>query len=290
MDGQQRLNTIVEFFENEFELSGLEIWPALNGRRFSALPALVKRGLERSKISAIVLVSDSGDDYDSDTDLRAQVFDRINSGGERLNAQELRNSLYHGPFNELLIELASWRPFTDVWGIPPHDEEVDEDGRESEKLKKNNLYKRMLDAEIVLRYFAFRKDEYLKGSVSNILTQAMKRHRNVDESKRRKMRHTYKKVFKGCVEIFGENCFRIQGTDEKYRLSRPLYDAQMVAVFRNRSQIDELVKEKASIRDAMKTLANPESGFYPLIVGRANTADSIRQRIELVEDVLKDHL
>jgi hypothetical protein len=31
MDGQQRLNTIVEFYENRFKLSGLEKWPELNG-------------------------------------------------------------------------------------------------------------------------------------------------------------------------------------------------------------------------------------------------------------------
>ena len=37
MDGQQRLNTVVEYFSNEFDLESLAIWPDLNGRNFSRL-------------------------------------------------------------------------------------------------------------------------------------------------------------------------------------------------------------------------------------------------------------
>ncbi|MEC5293194.1 DUF262 domain-containing protein [Aurantimonas sp. C2-6-R+9] len=46
MDGQQRLNAISEFWAGSFELEGLKIWAALNGRTYAQLPPLVRRGLE----------------------------------------------------------------------------------------------------------------------------------------------------------------------------------------------------------------------------------------------------
>lgn len=136
MDGQQRLNAIVDYLQGRFELKGLQIWPALNGRVFASLPPQIRKGLERAKISAITLMSDSTDATVNSLDLRAQVFERLNTGGERLNPQELRNSLYSGSFNKLLISLSKERAFTDAWEIPNHEEHTRVDGSPSEELKK----------------------------------------------------------------------------------------------------------------------------------------------------------
>jgi hypothetical protein len=38
MDGQQRLNSIVEFYSNRLKLSGLEEWDGLNGKTYADLP------------------------------------------------------------------------------------------------------------------------------------------------------------------------------------------------------------------------------------------------------------
>ena len=35
MDGQQRITTIRDFYENNFKLKGLEQWPELNGRQYN---------------------------------------------------------------------------------------------------------------------------------------------------------------------------------------------------------------------------------------------------------------
>ncbi len=169
MDGQQRLNAIAEFIGGHFALEGLEIWPALNDRSYGTLPPLVRRGLDRAKISAITLMSDNGSGLENSLDLRAQVFERLNTGGEQLNQQELRNSLYSGDFNNLLIELSRIRAFTDAWEIPNHDENTRADGTPSAVLAANTLYKRMTDVEIVLRFFAFREAKKLSGSVRSML-------------------------------------------------------------------------------------------------------------------------
>jgi hypothetical protein len=46
MDGQQRLNAILEFYENNLKLTGLETWSSLNGMTYKQCPPRIKSGLE----------------------------------------------------------------------------------------------------------------------------------------------------------------------------------------------------------------------------------------------------
>ncbi|WP_379551044.1 DUF262 domain-containing protein [Qipengyuania sp. DGS5-3] len=288
MDGQQRLNTISEFLSNEFELKGLLIWDSLNGRQFSKLPPLIRGSLERAKISAITLVSDPVSHNDPNIDLRAQVFDRLNTGGEKLNHQELRNSLYSGPFNKMIRDLAGNREFTEAWGIPAHSDNINSAGEESENLTNNNLYKRMIDCEIVLRFFAFRDESKVSGSVRSMLDRCMKENRNADDAKIESLGDRFVSSIKLARNIFGENAFRIFENGKATKLSRPLFDAQMIALDKNLAHEARLIERRDMLATKMMELTNPESDSYPLIVGRANTADSIKARIKLMSDIVRD--
>lgn len=284
MDGQQRLNAIAEYFSGNFALEGLDIWPALNGRNYSALPPMVRRGLERAKISAITLMSDSASPAEDSLDLRAQVFERLNTGGERLNAQELRNSLYSGEFNKLLIELARSRVFTDAWEIPNHEENTRADGTPSTDLASNTLFKRMDDVEIVLRFFAFKDLDKISGSVRSMLDGTMKRLRHPSEGDLDTLRNEFVETLALAKDVFGSNLFRLPATDKKPgKISRPLYDSQMVAMFRLRNRRDALLQQRELIQSTVLAMAAVEADTYDLMVGRGNTAKAIRERIEAVE-------
>jgi len=41
MDGRQRLNTLMEFYADKFELKGLQYWTELHGKTYSKLPSKV---------------------------------------------------------------------------------------------------------------------------------------------------------------------------------------------------------------------------------------------------------
>lgn len=153
MDGLQRLSTIQDFLNDDLKLSSLEYWTELNGKRFSELPNILQRGLLRRTISAIVLLAESSRQADDD-DIRMILFKRLNTGGIQLNPQELRNALYPGNFNDMLIRVSESDLFRDVWGIPKYDES--ENTNPSKELMENSLYKTMGDCEIVLRFFAIR--------------------------------------------------------------------------------------------------------------------------------------
>ena len=151
MDGQQRVSAILEYFENQFQLRGLEILNSLQGKRFHELPKEIRAGLERRSLPAIILLKESTPSQESTVQLRRYVFERLNTGGVRLNAQEVRNSVYTGPFNDLLLGLSRHDLFTMMWDIPHL--EPNEGTAPSAKLRKNALYRQMRDAELVLRVF-----------------------------------------------------------------------------------------------------------------------------------------
>ena len=184
MDGQQRLNAVVDFYENGYALKGLERWKELNGFTFKQLPETLRRGLDRRRLSATVLLVESGyKDPAQRSDIRKLVFERLNTGGQLLLPQELRNCLNAGPFNDLLIKLSRGRRFCEIFDIPPYEDNVDTEGIVSKQLSENPLYKRMIDCEIILRFFAFRTKGRCVVPCAQCSTTAWKRTQALRRSK-----------------------------------------------------------------------------------------------------------
>ncbi len=280
MDGQQRLNAIVEFYDNQLPLSGLEKWTVLHGRRYADCPPTIQKGLDRRRISAVVLLAESAQTGKGKEDIRRLVFQRLNTGGLSLKPQELRNSLYSGPFNDLLIELAGNRLFDEIWEIPPYEDHM-RGTHIGSQLAENLLFKRMTDCEIVLRFFAFRNKERIKGSVRSILDNCMEDHRNIDNVTRDKWRAEFVERLKLAKAVFGADTFRIEDEEGYKATSQPLYDAVMVAVDRLYSRRGELLRGRAQIANKLRTRLKNEK-FYELITGRPNTADSVKSRLDAV--------
>jgi hypothetical protein len=282
MDGQQRLSSVLSFYENRLKLTGLEHWPELNGKHYSDLPVKVQRGVDRRRISAVVLQSNSlGANHD---ELRRIVFERLNTGGQKLNAQELRNCVYASPFASMLVELAGYAPFNDLLDIPRYEDHFI-NGQVSGELSQNLLFKRMIDCEFVLRYFSFREKKNIKGSVKKILDRCMDSYRLLGENELDGLRGDFQSRIDLAKELLGEDAFHlIDPNGNKGSLSQPYYDAIIVACDRRFSDRIALLKKKAALKKALiKATSNPDA--YELIVGRANTADAIRRRLDFVEKV-----
>lgn len=291
MDGQQRLNAIREFMNNEFRLSSLEVlWP-LNGLRYSACPPRIKRGLDRAVVSAIVLLLESDVDTASSvrkTDIRRFIFERLNTGGTRLNAQELRNAIYPGVFNDLIIQIARNKMFTEIWGIPEYIESDPNEYYENPKRQKNTLYSTMLDCQIVLRFFALRKDEEIRGSMKGILDRCMERNIEISQEAAQRLRTRYLSRLELANELFKGKPFALPPDPKgKVRLSVALYDAVMVALDRLWSKRALLLENAAAVRKGMTSLLRDESQAS-LLTGQGNTAQSIKERIALIEKTLRD--
>lgn len=287
MDGQQRLNTIVDFYTNRFKLTGLTEWPELNGRSYLDCPPTIRRGLDRRRISAIVLLAENLMLEKKDFNVRRTVFERLNTGGQNLNAQELRNSLYSGPFNSLLLELAGHDLFDDIWKIPRYSDNIRADHISSE-LSKNPLFKRMRDVEIVLRFFSFRIKSNIRGSVKAILDRCMLKYSEISKEQIDELRDIFVTRLETCHSIFGDRTFRLDASKND-DLSIPLYDAEMVAVDRLFEKRENLISRNSQIVSALYTGLQDEN-TYDLIVAKPNTADAIKQRLNKVEEILLGEL
>lgn len=299
MDGQQRLNTIVEFYSNRFKLSGLEEWAGLNGRTYSELPSRLQKGLDRRRISATVLMADSPLAKERVTALRRVVFERLNTGGQSLNAQELRNCLFAGGFNDLIVSLSKNRLFNEMWGIPPYEDNATGDVISSE-LSANNLFKRMGDCEIVLRFFAFLDSVRIKGAIRKILDRSMEAYSEPwSEARREELEQRFLSRLDLVHKVLGKNAFKIttkkwatktESFVTKDKHSPPLFDALMITMDRLYLDGEKLVPRGKEIAKEFRNRLEQDETFYALIVGRANTADSVKKRITMVEQLFRQYV
>ena len=288
MDGQQRLNTIVDFYSNRFRLRGLKTWSVLNGRNYDDCPPRIQKGIDRRRLSAVVLLAESGGKLSSTNDVRHTVFDRLNTGGQNLNAQELRNCIYSGSFNNLLVELAGTRSFNEVWEIPPYEDNI-RGGQISATLRENRYFKRMTDCELVLRFFAFRKSSRLHGAVRRILDNCMEEYRLISDEQAAPFRELFLTRLDLARELFGAHTFRIPKGGNSGKLSIPLYDATMVALDRHFDSRERLLLQQGNLHEDLLRMLDDES-VYEIITGRPNTATAIRQRQKVLRDLFNAYI
>lgn len=289
MDGQQRLNAIREFFSGSFALSGLKVLSPLNGLRYPKSPPRMKRTLDRASISAIVLLMESESEATGKSsvtlkDIRRLVFDRLNTGGMKLNAQELRNSQNPGPFNDAIVDLSRYSLFTEVFGIPAYIEKNPDDYYINPERQKNSLYNSMKDCELVLRYFALRDGENVRGSMKSMLDRAMEIQ--MDHAESAKATQEYKEQFKFLYELFYGRPFLVASkTNGRESVSAAIYDAAMVAVNRLWARRVEIYEDRESVAMRMKA-AIADADRYEVLIGRGNTAEAVRDRIDLLQSIL----
>lgn len=279
MDGRQRLETISEYLDNGFALSGLEFWRELQGKRFRDLPLTIQRGLLRRTVSAVVLLAETARG-DGDFDIRMVLFRRLNTGGIKLNPQELRNAAYPGRFNEMLKSLSRHSAFTSLWGIPSKTENEEDDPPAD--LIGNILYQSMMDCELVLRFFAIRETVLgnIKGSLRHILDRTMEEKRIFSKEDEERLSDLFVNSLSRLSNALGNGFFLLPGTK---RPSRSLYDSLTVAA--SLCNDVDLLPRSSEIRNRLND-ALSDKNKYEVLVGRGNTVEAIKERVELGKNIL----
>lgn len=290
MDGQQRLNCVREFYENGFKLQNLKQLPELNGSQYKDLDERIRRTLDRASVSSIVLLAESADGKKQSSTIRKEVFERLNTGGQKLNPQEIRNAIYPGLFNETIIALTRTEEFTAVWGIPSYTKSNKGDYYDNPKRQKNALYKTMGDCQIVLRFFALLDPSKIRGSMQRILNTCAKESMALSKEACDELATLYSECLTAAVQIRGENPFDLGSSTRKAKRSVPFQDALMCSLGRlSKADRGKLVKESAATAEAIEALITDQKN-YDLLVGRANTSEDTKLRIEALSNVLKNNL
>jgi hypothetical protein len=287
MDGQQRLNCIREFYQNSFKLSGLKQLPELNGSQRNDLDEKIRRTLDRASISAIVLLAESAENKQQSKTIRKEVFERLNTGGQKLNAQEIRNAIFAGNFNDTIIDLTRQPLFTEIWGIPPYTESSKGDYYDNPRRQKNVLYRTMGDCQIVLRFFALQDPENIKGAMQKILNNAADKGMSLSKEECTELKSHYLSCLSAAVKIRGRNPFDVVSEAATAKRSIPFQDALMCGLGRlSEAERDLILERKKQVANSLDTFTKDPKN-YETLIGRANTAEDTKDRIAKVHNILK---
>lgn len=287
MDGQQRITAISDFYNNKFKLVGLDLWPELNGMSYSELPNKIRAGLDRRSISSIVLLKESAPDEEDAIFLRQLVFERLNTGGVKLERQEIRNSLGSGELNDLLFELAKGDTFRLIWGLPGFSSEEEINHRS--EIYENAFYKKMEDLEVILRFFALRHMKNFKYGVQGFLDLYLIRSKNFKSSDIDFLRKLFNETLELAHEIYGVDLFKLYDGDKFYGTPvKGLYDSVMVSLSERLADKEKLLKAKEMIIELTKKAITQEG--LSVFTGRASTKKDLENRIELFRNLLNEAL
>lgn len=123
VDGLQRTSTIISFFgmlrsedegiknTNNWVLTAGDRINSLEGFTSATLPELFTRNIKRATCRAEIL------NWNSNYDMRFELFNRLNTGGALLTEQEIRNCIYRDisdEFNDFLIKIADNKDFRNL--------------------------------------------------------------------------------------------------------------------------------------------------------------------------------
>jgi hypothetical protein len=166
VDGLQRVSTMLSFFgilksedegiknKNKWKLIGGDRVEALAGFTYETMPELFKRSLKRATCRVEIL------NWNSNYDMRFELFNRLNTGGSPLTAQEIRNCIYRDisdEFNDFLKRIADNKDFRAL--IDLDDEQIE----------------RLYHEELALRFISLYKNiKHVKGSIAQHMTAFMK--------------------------------------------------------------------------------------------------------------------
>lgn len=287
MDGQQRITAIHDFYKNRFSLQGLDVWPELNGMKYSDLPNKIRSGLDRRSISSIVLLKESAPEEEDAIFLRQLVFERLNTGGVKLERQEIRNSLSSGHFNELLFALGRNDIFRHIWDLPKFQPE--ELTNHKMEIYESAFFKKMEDLEVILRFFALRHMEHYKFGIQGFLDLYMIRSKKFTEQDTNFLKDLFIQTLELAHAIYGDNVFKIYDDGVwKGRPSKGLYDAIMVPLSEFVEHRDKL-RNKAEIIVANTIEVFKEKGISA-ITGRMSTKADLENRIDIFRKIFNTAL
>lgn len=287
MDGQQRLNAIREFIAGDFVLTGLPVLKPLNKLSYYRCPPRIKRALDRASLSAIVLLLESETDKSQErltlTDIRRFIFDRLNTGGTKLNPQEIRNALNPGNFNKVIIDLTRFELFTKVFGVPTYVAADPNEYYENPQRQKNNLYSTMGDCQLILRYFALKEEANIRGSMKSMLDRAMELE--ITEEEGEVLKQEFEERFSFLYKLFDGSPFALPPDHkERIRVSAAMYDAAMVAINDLWADRDDIFSDAPAVRERILA-ATRDLQSMVILTGQGNTAAAVKQRIGLMRRI-----
>lgn len=280
VDGLQRVSTILEFMgllahpddkslilpASRLEMpEGTTRLPALDGFTFDELSFRSRMSVKRASCRVEVIKVGSA------SNMKYEVFERLNTGSVRLTDQEIRNCIFRSAnpeFMRWVDELAKFDPFSSSLGLS--------------ELQVSSMY----DRGLVLRFFTLKNnlanfrhevEPFITAYTRDVVEKTLPFDMGSEEQ-------VFKAVFKLITDALGDDAWRhYRGERHRGAFSVYVFDALSVGVARNLEKLS--LTPLNEVRRLMLRLKESPM-FIENIGGGANTRVKMQTRLNAAISVL----
>lgn len=262
IDGNQRLNSLKRFLEDEFPLSGLTSYPELAGLKYSQLDKRFQRHIVNRVMRCTIILKDTH------PQVKFDVFERLNSGAVALTRQELRHGLFYGNLLKLAAEVVKELKLESHLG--------------------SGVDKRMKAEEFVIRYWALSKGiGHYEKPLATFISNYAEENRNPTDDELAKLKNSILQAYERATTLFGKHCFSFS-KNGKPRFNAAVFDAQMVAASKlTKDKYDRLVLILDKVQSDYKELQENEDFIKSVTLATSDKA-SLQGRIHKTTALLKN--
>ncbi|NKW78224.1 DUF262 domain-containing protein [Rhodobacteraceae bacterium R_SAG7] len=264
IDGQQRITSISYFFEGffgpedssgnrkVFKLKGLEQRKDLEGKSIEELDARTKRKIKNASLRGVIVKQLTPEEEQPESVYH--IFERLNTGGQPLNAQEIRNAVYRGPLLNELERLNSDENWRRIYG-------------------KAEADPKQRDVELILRLLAFFENtENYTPPMKDFLSKEMSKNRHFNTDRAQRFSLAFTQAAKTIVEQL----------DRPFRPRGILNAATMEAVM---TSLMEQGPEATFQEGAYDTLLKDQNFLY-MITSNTSNIESVKSRKAIADEIL----
>ena len=275
IDGLQRVSTVLSFFNelkdengNSYPKNGLKLvegsmLKGLKDITIETLPLEYKLQIKRTPCRVEIILKES------EFKMRYELFKRLNTGGEGLSRQEIRNCIFRGldsRYSEFVSDLSQNDIFRDIVNISVANEE------------------KMYYEELVLRYLTLKNKgtRYSQANIQDYMDEYLESQcKEFDDMKIQADKVLFSKIMELLESLKDENIFKLG----KRYFTTSMYDAIMLSLSDNSIELEEL-----DIEELGKKIATlKENKEFNKYVGSASSnPTSITNKVKIAKKVLLD--
>lgn len=283
IDGQQRLTSLFRFLKpaelqsvfdgaviEELTLEGLKVRSELNGKKYMELNRVDRSAIAKRAMRCIVVLNES------DSTLKFEVFERLNTGSASLTDQEVRNCIYRGALNSLLKRLARNQKFQKMIALPEASQ------------------RDMKDAELILRFFSYRElseSADYSDNYTEYLNSYLEENREISESLCDHLEQLFNSTIDLIYDTLGPGVAFRKPADRhnpdgsafaQNLINGAIYESQMISF----SRLIESGASIGNIRERAFSAFSNEDYWGSLFSGTAQKSKALRRSSVLTEILL----
>jgi Protein of unknown function DUF262 len=264
IDGQQRITSIAYFFEGYFgkadangnrkvfALKGLEQRKDLEGLSFDQFDDRTKRKIKNASLRGVTVKQLTPDQEQPESVYH--IFERLNTGGQPLNAQEIRNAVFRGPILNNLERLNSDQNWRKIYGKPEPDP-------------------KQRDIELILRLFSlYKRTDTYAPPMKDFLSREMAENRKFNSERAISFCSTFVMASKIVTETIPRP-FRPRGL-----LNAATMEAVMVSIMEQGEGVE-------FDRDRYKKLL-ADRAFLEMVTSNTSNIENVKLRKAIADTVL----